>query len=361
MRIVIRAGGIGTRLWPMSRQDNPKQFQRVVSDQTMIRTTHERISSLLRSADSLFVSVNQKMLERIKTELPELAPTNIIVETDTRNTGPAVCLEVCYLEKFCQPEEIIASLTSDDYVSNSAAFCELLQDSEKFLQTHPEHLLALAVAPDHPDIGYTYFQIGERVSTEEHHSIYRVTKVVEKPNLDLCQELIAAGDYYCHVGMYVWQLGYISKLFQELQPEMYQACQQIVELMMQGADQEKIKALYSGLEKMTIESAITNKADKLVMSVSNCFGWSDLGKWQIIKRILSPQGENLIKGEVLIHDAENNLVYNNNKGKLIALNDVHDLIVIDTGDVLLISSNKNSAEIKAIVAKLKQQGLEKYL
>ncbi|MFH0840823.1 MAG: sugar phosphate nucleotidyltransferase [bacterium] len=359
MRIVIRAGGTGTRLWPMSRQHNPKQFQRVIGDQTMIRATYERIRGLLGSVNDLFISVNHKMLEKIKLEIPEVNLSNVIVETDTRNTGPAVCLEVCYLEKFCQPNEIIASLTSDDYISNSQDFCELLEDSEKFLQRQPENILAIAVAPDYPDTGYTYFQIGEKVEAGD-KSIYKVAKVVEKPNIDLCNELVSAGDYYCHVGMYVWQLGYISKLFQKLQPRMYKTCEDVVDMMNRG-DLERAKELYLSLEKMTIESAITNKTENLIMSVSNRFGWSDLGKWHIIKRILATEGENLTKGEVVIHDAQDNLVYNNNEGRIIVLNDVHDLIIIDTNDVLLISSSKKSAEIKNIVEKLKQQNKEKYL
>jgi len=358
---VIRAGGIGTRLWPMSRQNNPKQFQKVVGETSMVRATYERIKELSNDANKIFVSVNQQMLENIKQELPEINISNIIIETDTRNTGPAICLEVCYLEKHCQPNEIIASLTSDDYISDAQAFRELLQDSEQFLQQQPEHILALSVAPSYPDTGYTYFKVGEKIDDVGNNAIYKVARVVEKPNVDLCKELLQSGEYYCHVGMYVWQLGYISKLFQKLQSDMYQTCRKIVELMEQNTDWQKIKDLYGNLEKITIESAITDKADSLAMSVSNRFGWSDLGKWHVLKRILSDENENLIKGEVLAHESEGNLVYNNNQGKVIALNDVRDLVVIDTGDVLLISSNKNSAEVKELVAKLKEQGKQEYL
>jgi mannose-1-phosphate guanylyltransferase len=363
MRIVIRAGGVGTRLWPMSRQNNPKQFQPVVTDQSMVRATFERIKDLASVPEQIFVSVNQQMQEHIKAELPEIKIDNLIVETDTRNTGPAICLEVCYLEKFCKPKEVIASLTSDDYISDAKAFRELLLASENFLQQQPNHLLALSVAPSCPDTGYTYFKLGDKLHESENHAIYRVAKVQEKPNEDLCKELLASGEYYCHAGMYVWQLGYIAALFAKLQPQMYQTCKQIVDLMLADkiANLEKITELYCGLEKMTIESAITDKADNLVMSVSNRFGWSDLGKWHIIKRILSDEGENLIRGEVIAHEANNNLVYNNNKGRIIALNDVRDLIIVDTGDVLLISSNKNSADVKEIVAKLKEQGKQQYL
>lgn len=361
MKIVIRAGGVGTRLWPISRADNPKQFQKIVGDNTMVKTTFERVAPLLADTNDLFVSVNQSFRGKVKQDIPKINEKNIIIETDTRNTGPAICLEVCYLEKFCDKNEVIATLPSDDYISDNQAFRNLLVTTEKFILQNPNYILTPAVKPDYPDIGYSYLKAGKNLYAVGKESIYEVADWVEKPNIDYCQEIIKTGDYYCHTGIYLWQLSRIIQLFKKLQPTMYENCQQVVESM--SKDSKKAKELYSKLKIMSIESAITNKVDKIAMSVSDRIGWSDLGKWHIIKRMLKKEKkENLIKGKVITRRAVNNLIYSmvNNK-KIIVINDIKNLAIIDTDDVLFISSLEESADIKKLIEKLKEKGMEEYL
>ena len=362
MKIVIRAGGIGTRLWPMSRINNPKQFQRIIGEKTMVRTTYERVAPLLKNSDDLYLSVNSAFAKIAEQDIPEIKKKNIIIETDTRNTGPAICLEVCYLEKFCQANEIVASLPSDDYISDNQAFRDLLLMTEEFIIENPDYILTPAIRPDYPDTGYSYFKTGKNLRQSGEEAIYKVAQVVEKPNIDYCQELVQTGIYYCHTGMYLWQLKHISALYKKWQPTMYKICRQIADLIVQGNSQKKAKELYSQLEKITIETAITKKCDKIAMSVSNRTGWSDLGKWYVIKRVLQ-QGkkENLIKGEVMVNEANNNLIYSNVEKKIIVVNDVDDLAIVDTDDVLFVSSLRNSAEVKKIVEKLKEKGKDQYL
>lgn len=350
MKIVIRAGGVGSRLWPMSRQNHPKQFQAFVGEQTMLATTYARVKDLVGS-DNIFVSVNQSCLEKLKAELPDLKPENIIIETDARNTGPAMCLETLWLSQRCEPDEVIASLPSDDYISDIEAFHNLLKLSADFIAEHPDYILTPAVRPSVLDTGYSYFKVGKNLSELGQETIYEVAGVAEKPNADYCQELIDSGVYYCHTGMYIWRLGYIEKLFAELQPEMHKTCQQAAGLTLAG-DLAGAAEHYGNLEKATIESCITNKAPRLAMSVSDRIGWSDLGKWPIIKKMLSAEGFNLLKGRVVEQGAKNCLVYNNNEKKIIVLNDVEDLAVVETEDALLISSLKKAADIKEVLEKL---------
>jgi len=362
MKIVIRAGGVGTRLWPISRQDNPKQFQNIIGDKTMLRTTYERIAPALKDASDLFISVNERFKDRVLKEVPEIGLENTILETDTRNTGPAMCLEVCFLSKKCDRKEIIASLPSDDYISDAFAFRNLLVSSEKFLLNNPEYILTPAIRPDYPDTGYTYFKAGKNLQESGQETIYSVADTVEKPNYEYCGELLQTGIYYCHTGMYLWQLGHISDLFQKLQPSMYKICCQIVSIMLQDGDMKEAKELYSQLEKISVESAVTDKAEKIAMSVSNLIGWSDLGKWHIIKRILSKEkSENLVKGKVITQEASNNLIFTNKDKKIVVVNDINDLVIVDTEDALFISSLEKSAEIKTIIKKLREINLEKYL
>ncbi len=357
MKIVIRAGGTGARLWPMSRQNNPKQFQAVVGDESMIRVTYDRLRPVIQKNDDIFVSINYSMLDNLKKSLPEIVDSNIIMEMESRNTGPAMCLEVCFLSTFCSPDEVIASLPSDDFINDAEAFRSLLKLSEKFLDQHHDYILTPAVRPTYVDTGYSYFKAGANLEVDGEEAIYKVAKVVEKPNRERCQELINTGIYYCHTGMYLWRLGYIKKLFEELQPEMTKVCEQIVGLMKEGGHELIIAELYAGLEKMTIESAITDKAPNLAMSVSSGLGWSDLGKWHIIKRmLLEKDSENLTKGRVVVNKAKNNLIYSTDQKKVVVVNNLDDIIVVDTPNGLFISSSVNSAEVKDCVEKIKDNG-----
>lgn len=361
MKIVIRAGGTGTRLWPMSRKQNPKQFQKIVGDKTMVRNTYDRIISVVDSPADVFISVNKDQEKNVADELPEIKSKNIIIEYDTRNTGPAMCLEVCYLQKYCQPDDIIASLPSDDYISDNEAFGDLLLETEQFIKKHPDYILTPAVKPDYPDTGYTYLKAGKNLQKIGEEGIYEVADVVEKPSLEFLEDLIKTGIYFTHTGMYLWQLNHIAELFKKMQPEMYAVCQEVVEFMSKKKI-SAIKEIYSQLEKISIESAITDKVSKLAMSVSNRVGWSDLGKWHVIKRTLEKNKKlNLINGQVIINNSANNLIYSTVNKKITVINDINDLVIVDTGDALFVSSMKNSADVKKMVDRIREEGLEKYL
>ena len=194
MKIVIRAGGNGTRLWPMSRQDNPKQFQKVVDDETMVRTTFRRVLPIVEDPGSIFLSINARFKSRARKEMPELPASNLIIETDARNTGPAICLEVCWLERKCRPEDVIATLPSDDFISNSSAFKDLLLSTEDFILNYPQYVVSPAIRPNYIDTGYSYFKAGESlVKNGGREGIYTITDVIEKPNYERCQELIDSG------------------------------------------------------------------------------------------------------------------------------------------------------------------------
>lgn len=363
MKIVIRAGGTGTRLWPMSRQANPKQFQAIVVEESMIKMTYDRVLAAVSGPVDIFVSINQAMMSVLRESLPDIVDANIITETESRNTGPAMCLEVCFLAAVCDNDEVIVSVPSDDFISDADAFRNLLKLSEEFLQSQPDYILTPAVRPAYLDAGYSYFKAGENLlSNDGEEKIFKVAEVAEKPDEKRCGEMIESGEYYCHTGMYIWRLGYIKQLFQDLQPEMTKVCEEIVALMKAGNAEQKITELYGTLEKMSIESAITDKAPKLAMSVSVNLGWSDLGKWHIIKRmLLADETSNLTKGRVVAHNANNNLIYTTDAKKVVVVNDLHDLIVVDTSEGLFISSSGKSADVKECVAKIKENGWEEVL
>ncbi len=362
MKYVIRAGGIGTRLWPLSRKTNPKQFQNLVGEQSMIRMTYERLTPLIHGPEDVFVSVNERFVERFRELAPEIPAANQIIETDTRNTGPSMCLEVCYVAEFVDRGEIIASLPSDDFIGDVGAFQDLLRASEQFIKSHHDYILTPAVTPSYPDTGYSYFKAGKNLQQVGAEGIFEIDDIVEKPEPDFLKEIMKSGVYYAHTGMYIWRLGTVLDLFEKFQPGMFEICREVAKIMVHDPSDPRIRAKYAELEKITIETALTEHVEKLAMSVSNRIGWSDLGKWHVVKRMAeSETSANVTRGTVVHSNATNNLLYSTVGKKVLVANDIHDLAVIDTKDALFISSLKQSADIKELLEKMKELGLEDHL
>ncbi len=323
----------------------------------MIEQTIKRIRPLVFDAQ-LWISINQDLSEQVKRILPDFNSDHFIIEAEARNTGPAICLEACFLEKHISPDTVIASLPSDDYISNEEAFRELLNASEAFIMKNPAFIIAPAVKPDYPEVGYSYLKAGKRLDEGGQEALFVVDDVVEKPNREYCEELIESGIHYWHTGMYLWRLDRILELFEKFQPAMLKTCRAIVA----SDNKEEGARLYASLEKMSIESAITHRADHIAMSVSNHVGWSDLGKWPAVKRLSeSADSDTVAIGKAVFNKSSNSIVYNRNEKKLVVLNGVSNLAVIETDDVLLISDLDSTENIKEILDELDKNGQGNYL
>jgi len=352
MKIVIRAGGVGTRLWPMSRKKNPKQFQALVGERSLVRATVSRVESLLRGNGDLFISANREMREKLKKEIPELSDKNIIIEPVGRNTGPAICLESCFLARRFGEGIIVASLPSDDYISDESSFRKMLLAAENFLKKNPDYIVTPGAKPTYPDPGYSYIKTGKSLSAGGKEKFFEVSGWVEKPALYQCKKLIQSGKYFYHTGMYLWKLKTVLDLFRKFQPKMYAVCEKIAA----GFD-----AGYAKLDKVTVELAITAKAKKIAVVVSDFVGWSDLGKWNIIAKMTPrDQNGNVIKGKVIPLDTKDCLIYGP-KDKLIAAVGLENMVVVLTEDALLVCPKEKSADVKKIVEKLEEERLTKYL
>ncbi len=358
MVIVIRAGGGGTRLWPVSRKAKPKQFHAFIDSRTLIRTTYERIAPVLSKPEDLFVSVSEGFEKHLATEIPELPTKNVIAEPAKKNTGPAVALEVAFLAERYTEDEIIATLPSDDYISNDEAFCNLLRGTEAFIRTQPDAIVTPGIKPTKVDTGYSYMKAGERLDHAGEEAVFLVADWVEKPDRDRCKQLIDSGIYYTHAGMYIWRLGTIRDLFQQLQPALYATCEKVAKLLSEGGKEnaEQARELYDTLEEESIETTITDHAPKVAMSVSNRIGWSDLGKWHILQELLPKnEGTNVVHGAYpVLDDVEHSLIVAP-KGKIVAAIGLHDLVIIDTPDALFISRKEDAGDVKQLVERLKAE------
>lgn len=341
MYVVIRAGGVGTRLWPVSRSQKPKQLHALTGTHTLLQDSVDRVRAIVRP-EQIYVSCNRETEATIRAELNDITPDNIIIEPAMRDTAAAVGLETLIIAKQ-HPAAIIASLGSDHVIVDNQEFQRVLQLAEDVITQHPESILCIGVQPHQPDTGYGYIELGKAISNE----VFEVTSFKEKPTEDVAQRFVDAGNYLWNTNMFVWRADTLLNLYKQYQPAMYD------QLMRIDQQPESINELYPQLEKIAIDYAIIERAEH-ILAIPGTFGWNDIGDWARLKDEMSssPQ-DNYAKADHLDVDSENILVYSDSS-RLIATIGLHDVIIVDTEDALLVCHKSRSQDVKSIVERLKK-------
>ena len=352
MKFVIRAGGVGTRLWPLSRKSKPKQFHALTGERTMLQEAVHRLHSLAK-IDDLYVSTGVELLHGVREQLPELSSENAIVEPALRNTGPAVGLECALLEaRF--PGCTIASLGSDHHIGKPEEFCRLLKVAEDALEDRAETLFVLGVKPTHADTGFGYIQKGDVIAKINNEPIYAVASFTEKPDVAAAKAYLASGQYLWNSNMFVWKARTMLDLFAKFEPEMYALFEQIGAAAKEGREADVITEVYPQMKNIAIDHAIIERASDIATLQAD-IEWSDIGAWGALTDVLpADENGNVLQGNVLSLNAKNTTVYGS-KDKVIALVDVENLIVVDTGDALLILPRDSSQRVKDVVAALDER------
>ncbi len=347
MKVVIRAGGIGSRLWPISRATKPKQLHALIGRKTMLSEALARALKVVKAKD-IYISANEKCAAALRREIKGKIK-NIIIEPARRDTAAAVGLETLLIAKQ-DPRAIIASLGSDHSIKRVAEFNRLLKVGEKFLQKYPHYLLCLGVRPSNPDIGYGYIELGQKIRGE----VYAVKRFKEKPKLAAAKKFVRAGNYLWNGNMFMWRADTILSLFKRFQPKMYQ------QLMLIARQPKLLQKIYPQIEKIAIDYAILEKTKKIAALPAD-IGWNDIGDWARLKDELAEHPEdNVVKANQLGWDNENSLIYAPSE-KLIVTLGLKNMLVVDSPDALLVADKKYSQAIKEVVDQLKKKKKNKYL
>ena len=358
MKIVIRAGGIGTRLWPYSRRRRPKQFQRLLGTRSMIQDAVERVASLAAVQD-LYVSTGIDHVPNVREQLPGLPEDHLIVEPALRNTGPAIGLE-CVLLEARYPGCTIASLGSDHHIGKPEEFCRLLRVAAEAVTDMPGTLFTIGVTPTRAETGYGYIHKGDVVRTVADEPVYGVTGFTEKPDRDRAQAYVDSGEYLWNSNMFVWKARTVLDLFERFEPETYDILVRIGEAAGTADEAQAIAREYPRMKEIAVDNAIMERAER-VTALEADIDWSDIGSWGALTDVMPTDGAgNLLSGDVLAIDARNVTAYGP-EGKLIALLGVEDLVVVDTPDALLVCRRDEAQRVKEVVARLEEEsGWERY-
>lgn len=339
------AGGIGSRFWPMSTEEFPKQFHDILgTGKTMIQQTFERIRQIIPT-QNIFVITNTQYIDLTQKQLPELPKNNIVGEPMMRNTSAC---NIYMTNKIAQinPEANIIVLPADHLILKEETFCEKVNFAFETAEKN-DYLITLGIQPTRPDTGYGYIQYTENKNQE----ICKVKTFTEKPDLETAKKFLEIGEYLWNAGIFIWNVKSIQKAFNKYLPEM--AKQFSTDVYNTNEESNYIKNIYPNIEKISIDNSILEKADNVFVIPAD-LGWSDLGTWtSVFENAQQDENENAKSSNSIIYNAKRNIIRIKNNEKIAVIDGLNDYIIVDTENALLICPRSNDQLIKQYVANLK--------
>ncbi len=354
--VAIMAGGIGSRFWPASRTDYPKQFLDILNTgKTLLQWTYERFAQFIPK-ENIFVVTHQHYGSKVEEQLPDLLLDNIECEPARKNTSPCIAYISFKIQKQ-DPKANIICAPADHLIMDGPAFTSACLNALLFVQKHSA-LVTLGIKPTRPDTGYGYIQFETQQAAD---NVYKVKTFTEKPNLELARTFLKSGDFLWNAGIFVWNVKTIVAAIKQYLPEIDEVFEQGYPALNTPGEKEAIETIYSQCTNISIDYGIMEKANNVYVIPSN-FGWSDLGTWaSAYENLEKDYLGNAVQGKnVMIVDATKCMVKVPND-KLVLLQGLDEFIVIDTQDVLLICKKENEQQIKEYVAEVKRNKGEKYL
>jgi len=361
MRIVIRAGGVGTRLWPWSRSDMPKQFLPMFDGKSCVQVAWKRFTgSGLAAPEDIYLSVGKAHQELVREQLPGLSPEHLIVEPSSRDTAPAIGLETIHVASE-SPQAVVASLGSDHFVGKPDVFVKALQVAERFLAEEPDYLLAVACEPGRIETNYGHIKKGAVLKVIEGMPVHVADEFTEKPDYRQAEHYTRSGQYLWNANFFVWSAGTLLRRLEEHEPEMHEGLMRIKAAIGGPGYRNVLEEVYPMLKKVAVDYAVLEPVSRegglVVLPVA--MEWSDIGSWGTITDAFPPDSAgNLFAGPVRAEDVRDTTVFIKNPDrKVVALIGTEGLAVVDTPDVLLICPKEMSGRVKKIVQDMKRSDM----
>ncbi len=356
--VVIMAGGVGERFWPMSRVSRPKQFIDILgTGKTLIRQTYERFAKVC-APQNIYIVTNKKYKDLVLDQIPGINPEQVILEPTRKNTAPCIAYASYKIHKM-NPDARIVVAPSDHIILKEEVFTEIIKSA---LQAAGDDcLLTLGITPSRPDTGYGYIQYMEDDISPHDHRMKKVKTFTEKPNLELAESFLKSGDFLWNSGIFIWSGKTIIEAFEKYQPEISYIFREAIDKYNTPEEQEYMDVAYAACKSISIDYAIMEKADNVYVFISD-FGWSDLGTWGSLFDV-RPKDENqnaVIGKRTMIYDS-NHCIINVPDDKLVVIQGLDDYIVSESDNALLICKKSQEQQIRKFVNDIKLNKGEEFI
>ncbi len=346
---VIMAGGIGSRFWPMSTAENPKQFHDILgTGESLLQQTFRRLS-LLTEPEKILVVTHKKYEDQVAEQLPAMPHQNIILEPARRNTAPCIAY-AAYRIQSEDPEANILIAPSDHLISNENEFVRIANLALKTAE-ESDFLITLGIKPHRPDTGYGYIQFEDQ--KQVNLEVKKVKTFTEKPNLEIAKQFLESGDFLWNAGIFVWSLKTFKQELEEHQPDLFHNFEQGADKFGTPEEAKFVNEIYPACNNESIDYGLMEKSSKVFVIPAD-FGWSDLGTWGSLyeHKELDKEGNALVGPKILSYNSKGNII-RMPKDKIAVVEGLEEFIVVDTPEALLICKMQNEQMIKSFVNDVK--------
>ena len=343
---ILMAGGVGSRFWPVSTVEFPKQFHDMLgTGDTLIQKTFSRLSRLI-PAENIFILTNEKYNDIVLEQLPMVKQEQVLLEPAMRNTAPCILYASLKIQKQ-NPDAVMVVAPTDHWIEDEEAFTNNLQQCFDFCESN-NVLMTLGIQPTFPNTGFGYIEFDKT----DNKPIKKVNQFKEKPNYETAKSFLTSGNYLWNGGIFIWSAKSIAEAFIEFQPKMNDLFLSGLEYYNSSSEKKFIEENYAKAENISIDYAILEKAENVYVLPAT-FDWNDLGTWGSLHEKLDKDDNNnaVVNATVLLENASNNIIRANGK-KIIVIDGLNDYIIVDKDDVLLIYPKCKEQDIKKIVSKL---------
>lgn len=347
---VILSGGAGQRLWPVSSQNDPKQFKAFLGDKTLLQNTYNRLLKVF-DKENIFLVTGENGLASVKAQL-DMAKKNIFIEPNGKGTAIAVALAALRLQNI-DPEASLVTINTDNFVKEEDKYLKLIKKAEEVLEKNPDRLIILGIKPSYPETGYGYIELAEAIDKD----VYGVKSLREKPDLNTAENYLKNGNYLWSSSVFVFKAKQLLDWYQQFLPDLYQALLEIKD----DYSRENMAKVYAKVQNISIDYGLLEKLTNM-LCIPAQVTWADIGHWRSLRDVLKKGDSNVSNTKNLVTiDSHNNLLYSFSDKKLVTAVGVTNMILVETKEAILLCPADRAQDIKILLEEIKKKGFEKYL